>query len=522
MKKIIFLICLISSIFCFPQNIKDQSNPNLNFQDFLKGVKYAFVALDDQEQAKVDELNYSSPYIYYTLEKYLVEIGFEYVFLTSKDKNIMNSLLSLCEVTNIEMYWNITQNLELSEVSLIFTSCNRDEFNLRSSNKIENKNQDEALINLKKELYSLLNQKPTFIDEYKLKLQSEMTKWNELSIRNYLDNSKIAELEGIYETVRNSDDDVIQAKYKIGIVKNEMNGFDIVYLNGATNYNDWQEGEKKGEINLTSKPNLYTATWYNFGKSKNNDVYCTIDENGLLKFIFAQNGGQAKENTESFFLQLYPTFKDRKNGSKKGTATALAITQNGYLVTSQHVVDGSTSFSVILNNNNILTTYDASIVLEDKNNDLAILKINDPKFQKLNPIPFTIKPSLAEVGEDVYALGYPLSTTMGNELKVTDGIVSSKTGFQGDITSYQVSAPIQPGNSGGPLLDKKGNLIGIISAKHKGAENVSYAVKSSYLINLINTLDKAPTLPTKNLLSGKTLSDQIKLIKDFIFMIEVY
>ena len=151
MKKIIFLICLISSIFCFPQNIKDQSNPNLNFQDFLKGVKYAFVALDDQEQAKVDELNYSSPYIYYTLEKYLVEIGFEYVFLTSKDKNIMNSLLSLCEVTNIEMYWNITQNLELSEVSLIFTSCNRDEFNLRSSNKIENKNQDEALINLKKE-----------------------------------------------------------------------------------------------------------------------------------------------------------------------------------------------------------------------------------------------------------------------------------------------------------------------------------------------------------------------------------
>lgn len=66
---------------------------------------------------------------------------------------------------------------------------------------------------------------------------------------------------------------------------------------------------------------------------------------------------------------------------------------------------------------------------------------------------------------------------MGDEIKLTTGVISSKTGFQGDVSLYQISAPIQPGNSGGPLFDNKGNLIGIVNAKHKGAENVGYAIK---------------------------------------------
>lgn len=520
MKKIILLTWFVSTIFSYSQNIKEQSNPNLNFQDFLKGVKYAFINLDDEEQAKIDELNYSSPYTYYTLEKYLLDIGFEYVYLTSEDKNSFSNVPSMCETAFVELYFSVTQSLELSEVSLIFRSCRGDYFDLESTNKFENKDQGEALSNLLNEFYSLLSRKPAFVEDYRLILPSEMTQWNELSIRNYLDNNKIAEIEGIYEALRSPGDDIIQAKYKLGIIKNESNGFDIIYLGGANNYKDWREGEKKGEINLTAKPNLYTTNWKMANKFENTDVYCSIDENGFLKFIIQKQ--QSKEANESFFLKLYPTASNTLGSVKKGTATAFAITQDGYLVTSQHVVDGSNSFKVILNNDNILSSYDVSLVLEDRNNDLAILKINDSKFQNLNPIPITIKPSLAEVGEDVYVLGYPLSTTMGNELKVTDGIISSNTGFQGDITSYQVSAPIQPGNSGGPLLDKKGYLIGIISAKHKGAENVSYAVKSSYLINLINALDKAPKLQTKNLLSGKTLTNQIKMLKDYIFMIEVY
>jgi S1-C subfamily serine protease len=110
---------------------------------------------------------------------------------------------------------------------------------------------------------------------------------------------------------------------------------------------------------------------------------------------------------------------------------------------------------------------------------------------------------------------------MGDEVKLTNGIVSSKTGFQGDVTSYQISAPVQPGNSGGPLFNNKGQLIGIINAKHIGAENASYAVKSSYLTNLIDLMDYPPTLQKVSTVNGKTLTEQVQIIKKYVFIIEV-
>ena len=109
---------------------------------------------------------------------------------------------------------------------------------------------------------------------------------------------------------------------------------------------------------------------------------------------------------------------------------------------------------------------------------------------------------------------------MGDEIKLTNGIISSKSGFQGDVTAYQISAPVQPGNSGGPLFDEKGNLIGVINAKHLGAENASYAIKSSYLINLINLMPSVPVLQTVSTINSSTLSEQVKYLKKIIYIIE--
>jgi S1-C subfamily serine protease len=110
---------------------------------------------------------------------------------------------------------------------------------------------------------------------------------------------------------------------------------------------------------------------------------------------------------------------------------------------------------------------------------------------------------------------------MGDEIKLTSGIVSSRTGFQGDITSYQISAPVQPGNSGGPLFDSKGNIIGIINAKHIGAENASYAIKANYIISLIQLLPQKPTLQATNALANLPLTKQVEKLKNFVFIIEV-
>ena len=97
---------------------------------------------------------------------------------------------------------------------------------------------------------------------------------------------------------------------------------------------------------------------------------------------------------------------------------------------------------------------------------------------------------ISEVGEDVFTIGYPMNSVMGNNYKVTNGIISSLSGMSDDIRYMQISVPLQPGNSGGPLFNKNGNIMGITSAKLNGKaigtsiENVSYAIKAIYLINM--------------------------------------
>ena len=110
----------------------------------------------------------------------------------------------------------------------------------------------------------------------------------------------------------------------------------------------------------------------------------------------------------------------------------------------------------------------------------------------------------------------------GDEVKFTDGRISSKSGFQGDVGSYQISVPVQPGNSGGPLFNSKGDIIGIVSAKITDAENVSYAIKSNQLLNLIETHTNPLVIPKDNLLKNNSLSEKIKRIRDFVYIIEVH
>jgi S1-C subfamily serine protease len=118
-------------------------------------------------------------------------------------------------------------------------------------------------------------------------------------------------------------------------------------------------------------------------------------------------------------------------------------------------------------------------------------------------------------------MGYPILTDLGDEIKITDGIISSKTGYQGDVATYQISAPIQPGNSGGPLFDKSGMLVGITSAGVPGLQNIGYAIKVSYLMNLLDACSEQITPPVKNKLIGKQFTEQIKILSPFIVIIKI-
>ena len=225
-------------------------------------------------------------------------------------------------------------------------------------------------------------------------------------------------------------------------------------------------------------------------------------------------------------IKVYPTVTMYANAARKAieeaqpkewTGTGFALTNN-YIVTNNHVVDGAKSINIQGINGDFNNKYSAEVISTDKVNDLAIIKVKGVNIQS-NSIPYAVKTGTSEVGEEVFVLGYPLTSTMGEEIKLTTGVISSKTGFQGDVSIYQISAPIQPGNSGGPLFDSKGNVIGIVSAKHKGAENVGYAIKTSYLKNLMESAVATNILPQANKMAGQNLSGKVKMAKNYVYYI---
>ncbi len=215
------------------------------------------------------------------------------------------------------------------------------------------------------------------------------------------------------------------------------------------------------------------------------------------------------------YAPLSPSSEYTSSGS------GIALTANGIIITNHHVIDNAQKIDVFIKRINGVKKYNAKVLVSDKQNDLTLLKVDDATFTNLSALPYAVKTSILDVGTSVFALGYPMSSTLGEELKVTDGIISSKTGYQGDIVTYQISAPIQPGNSGGPLFDKQGYLVGITNAGVPDAQNVGYAIKASYLRNLVDVSPVPFVLPSHNAISGLSFTEKIKKISPYVVLIKV-
>ena len=204
------------------------------------------------------------------------------------------------------------------------------------------------------------------------------------------------------------------------------------------------------------------------------------------------------------------------------SGSGFILSKDGIVATNFHVIDGANGIDVFINRNGTIKTYKAKVLISDKTNDISLLKIEDDSFVNFSSIPYAIKTSIQDVGTGVFTLGYPMSNILGEEIKVTDGIISSKTGYKGDIVTYQISAPIQHGNSGGPLFDKQGNIVGITNAGVEDAQNVGYAIKTSYLKNLIDVAPTSITLPTNNSISGLSFTEKIKRLTPYVVLIKIY
>ncbi len=203
------------------------------------------------------------------------------------------------------------------------------------------------------------------------------------------------------------------------------------------------------------------------------------------------------------------------------SGTGFFIDARGYLATNYHVVKGAHKIEVDLFSNNEKRSYNAKVVKFDVKNDLAILKIDDANFKPFPKLPYNLKTVVSDVGTVVNVLGYPMALMgMGTEVKYTDGKISSKTGYNDDVTSYQISVPVQPGNSGGPLYDNGGNIIGIVNAKIILADNVTYAIKASYLKSMVDAFPDELNLPNDTSLGVKIPTEQIKILSPYVVLIK--
>jgi serine protease Do len=203
----------------------------------------------------------------------------------------------------------------------------------------------------------------------------------------------------------------------------------------------------------------------------------------------------------------------------KFAGTGFALTADGYLVTSAHVIKGADSLLVESRDHQ---RYHAETVYADRKHDLAILRIKDQNFKPFAKLPYTFKAGQADLGERVYTLGYPRKDVVYGE-----GTLSARSGYDGDTAFYQVSIPLNPGNSGGPLLDERGNLIGVVSSRQDDVLGAAFATKSSYLMRLVDSLkSKQPAqpyrMPRANQLAGTARSQQVKRLQNFVFVVKVY
>ena len=304
--------------------------------------------------------------------------------------------------------------------------------------------------------------------------------------KQFDEKSSLTELEGIWKDS--------SGMYKIGILGTESGDHTAFII--ESNQPGWNRGTTKVCFEPTAQAGLYLCNYI----SRNFLTWSgTATVNGaLLSITFndEQRGGGSMS-----FLKLYPRGAPQGTVSSS-TGTGFAVSADGYIITAYHVVDGADSIQVVFDEGDWI---EAKLVKKSIANDIALLKIDQTLDSHLSFAPY----GTLQQGDHVYTVGYPVTGILGKDSKYTDGTVSSLSGIEGEDSLLQITVAVQPGNSGGPLLNDKGELVGMITSTAAvsvfynvtGAfpQNINWAVKDSYI---------------KMLVPPSSISDSLETVKD--------
>ena len=309
---------------------------------------------------------------------------------------------------------------------------------------------------------------------------------------------------------------------KIGIIKDSQvttRDFIAVLLEDINQV--WKAKYVKHEFQKTAQGQLYLTTSYSADLSEQKGI-ATINDRGSLE-IKLKNAVTA-EPMVSTFIKTCPLKAPGVLESAASapwtvtTGTGFAVSAEGHVFTAFHVVRDATEIRVKFGDEDWIPAIVHKYCLW---NNVAVLKLDQsiPNYLSF------ANPGTVQNGQKVFALGYPAISLSGDEARYTEGIISSLSGYKNEATWMQISVPVQPGNSGGPLVDVSGNVVGLITDKayverfysEIGTlpENINWALKADYII---------PLLPSgyrnKPDIEGEDIANPIDVVKQAICLIE--
>jgi serine protease Do len=247
--------------------------------------------------------------------------------------------------------------------------------------------------------------------------------------------------------------------------------------------------------------------------------YTTVSSEDVIKLAGAV---QQQQNQIADLKNEIKKSKIPTTAEVKGWGSSFLIDGSGYLITNAHVLEGANSATVY---NEAGKEFNASIAYINPKIDLAVLKIEDQEFVALKKLPYGIKKNTADLGEEIYTIGFP--NFPRTDVVYNIGYLSSVKGYNGDTLAYQIQMNANRGNSGGAIFNKKGEVVGILSTKLSKADGVSFAVKSKGIYSIVDELKQSDTLSnikisTTNSLASVDRVGQIKQLENYVYLVKAY
>ena len=283
---------------------------------------------------------------------------------------------------------------------------------------------------------------------------------------------------------------------------------------------EWRNGKRHGHGTFTPGPlsifagDKYVGEWRN---NKRHGQGTFTYANGRKKEGIWKNGEfqYARKGKPPKVAGRTPPASSRRHSDPNKVISAssgsgFAVSSNGHVVTNHHVIEGCQKVKIHDKGRSIAAT----VVTYDPRNDLALLKGNFRPSAVLS-----LSAASPEILQDVYVAGYPFGRRVSRSIKVTRGIISSLTGIGNNFSQIQIDAALQPGNSGGPILDDKGNVVGVAvsrldkikALKNFGSlpENTNFGVKTSVVRSILESSNVSIPRHSRSSISKSTLGKMI-------------